>query len=68
MTNNIKKIRVLKGVKQYELANAAGISSPYLFDLENGNRGAKPETLERIATALGVTVNDLLDMNDEHDA
>ena len=40
-------------------AAKANISQPYLHDLENGNRGAKRETLERIAKALNVEVEDL---------
>ena len=55
----IKEIRELFHVSQKELAELAEISQPYLHDLENGKRGAKPETLQRIAVALGVTVNNL---------
>ena len=53
----IKELRKLVGLKQKELANAAAVSQPYLHDLELGARGAKPETWERIANALGVTVD-----------
>ena len=63
--NNIKKIREQKGISQIALANAANLSSPYIYDLENGNRGAKPETLMRIAAALGCTVDDLISKEDE---
>ena len=60
MSNNIKAIRKAKGVTQKDLAIAAGVSGPYIHDLENEARGAKPETLERIASALGVTVDELI--------
>lgn len=46
---------------QTELAKLADISQPYLYDLENNRRGAKPETLLRIAGALGVTVDQLME-------
>lgn len=59
--NNIKRIRKDKGITQKALAEAANVSSPFMYDLENGNRNAKPETWERIATALGCTVNDLIE-------
>ena len=59
MANCIKAIRIEKGMQQKELAASAKISAPYLHDLENGARGAKPETLKRIADALGVTVEEL---------
>ena len=57
--NRIKEIREFMGIKQKDLAIKAGVSQPYLFDLENQRRGAKRETLERIAAVLGVNVSDL---------
>ena len=57
--NRIKEIRESKGLQQKELAELVGLSAPYLHDLENNRRGAKPETLERIANGLGVTVMEL---------
>lgn len=58
--NRIKELRELAGIQQKELAERAEISRPYLHDLENNRRGAKPETYKRIADALGVTVEDLM--------
>lgn len=57
--NRIQEARKAAGMTQTELANAAGVSQPYIVDLERGARGAKPETWERIASALGVTVEEL---------
>ena len=57
--NRIKEVRELLRVSQIELARSAGVSQPFLCDLENNRRGAKPETMTRIADALGVTVADL---------
>ena len=54
--NRIKELRKEKGLTQKKLAELAGISQPYLNDLENGNRMGKQETLQRIADPLGVTV------------
>lgn len=59
--NNIKPIRKGKNISQRALANAASVSAPFLHDLENGNRNAKPETWERIASALGCSVNELVE-------
>ena len=59
--NNIRVIRESSGITQKALAEAAGISAPFLHDLERGNRNAKPETMERIASALGCTVRDLME-------
>lgn len=57
--NRIKEVRQMMRVSQISLARSAGISQPFLCDLENNRRGAKPETLSRIADALGVSVSDL---------
>lgn len=58
--NRIKEVREFMKVTQTELAQSSQVSQPYLHDLENNRRGAKPETLERIAKALGVEVSDLM--------
>lgn len=60
MKYRIKELRERRGLMQKDLAELAIISKPYLHDLENNRRGAKPETLQRIAEALGVTVSDLI--------
>ena len=57
--NRIKEIREAQGMTQTELAARAAVSQPYIHDLENNNRGARRETLERVANALGVTVDEL---------
>lgn len=58
--NRIKEIREKLKVTQSELARSAGISQPFMHDLENNKRGAKPETYQRIADALHVPVTDLV--------
>ena len=55
----IRELREEKQITQKELAIAANISRPYLHDLEYNRRGAKPETLQRIADALGVPVEEM---------
>lgn len=54
--NKIKEIRLQKEMTQAALAKAAGVSSPFLHDLENDRRNAKPATMRRIAEALGCPV------------
>jgi len=58
--NRIKKVRQQKKIRQIDLARNAGVSQPFLSDLENNRRGAKEETMRRIAEALGVEVKDIV--------
>ena len=57
--NRIKEIRERLNISQIELARKTGISQPFMHDLENNRRGAKRETFQRIADALGVEVSEL---------
>ena len=59
--NRIREVRNALLVSQAELAEKSQISQPFLCDLENNRRGAKPETLVRIADALGVNVEILIE-------
>lgn len=61
MGNRVRFIRRMLDLTQQQVAKAAGISQPYLHDIERGNRGARPETWQRIADVLGVTVKDLME-------
>jgi len=63
--NNVKLIREATGLTQKALAEAASISAPFLYDLENGNRNARPETWARIAKVLGCTVAELRGKEEE---
>ena len=56
----IKEVRETCGMSQKDLATAVGVSRPFLCDLEHNRRGAKKETLQRIAEALGVEVKDIV--------
>ena len=60
-TTKIKELRENRKLSQTELAAMVGVSQPYIHDLENERRGARKETLERIAAALGCTVEELTD-------
>lgn len=57
----IRRERQRHHFSQRELAGRAGVSRSYLCDIERG-RGASPSvtTLDRIATALGVSRTDVL--------
>lgn len=63
--NHIKQLREQRGMTQKALAQAANVSGPFVYDLENGNRNAKPETLQRIADALGCSVDELQSVEED---
>lgn len=53
----IASIRKEKGIKAYEVAEAVGITYPYLSMIENNRRVPTLGTLEGIAKALKVPVS-----------
>ena len=50
-----------RGMTQQELAKRAGISTPYLSQIENGKRQGTVETLSAIARSLDVPLDVLTD-------
>ena len=46
--------RKWRGIKQFELAERAGLSQGHLSDLESGRRRGSPEALQAIAKALDI--------------
>ena len=63
MKNKIKKVRQSKGITQKELAEMLGIKPPTLSQIENGNN-TKIETFEKVASALGCSIVELIDLDD----
>jgi len=55
----IRKLRILKGWTQRELAHAAGISASSLGCLETGFYRFNLDTLQKIIDALGVKISDV---------
>ncbi len=55
----IREIRETHKATLEEIAFAADTNASNLSRIERGTQGYSPETLERIATALGVTVSEL---------
>jgi DNA-binding XRE family transcriptional regulator len=49
-----------RGMTQVDLAAKVGIDRGYLAQLERGGRGGTPDTIARIAGALGCLIEDLL--------
>jgi len=58
--NPIRVWREYRGLTQQQVAETAGISKPYLSQLESGRRQGTTEVLAGIARALQVTLDDLV--------
>lgn len=56
----IKVWREYRGFSQQELASAAGISAPYLSQIEAGKRTGSTEVLLAIAKALNMSLDDVV--------
>jgi transcriptional regulator with XRE-family HTH domain len=56
----VRELREAAGMSRPKLAAAAGISEAFLIKIEQGNRGTSPKTLPKLATALGVTAQELV--------
>lgn len=59
LAHNIKHLRETRDISQEELAFAAGISIPFLSDIERGNKWPSPETVAKLSTALKIEVFEL---------
>jgi DNA-binding XRE family transcriptional regulator len=57
----IKVIRTERGRSRRDLASLAGISYSYLGHVETGRKTPSPNTVLKIAEALGISTGDLLD-------
>ena len=61
MLKMLKAIRTLRGMTQEDLARRAGVSRQVIASIEAGrHRDPRLSTLERIANALDLNVEDLL--------
>jgi transcriptional regulator with XRE-family HTH domain len=57
----LRRIRLRQGRTLREVAEAAGVSLPYLSEVERGRKEASSEVLAAICRALGLRLADLLD-------
>ena len=57
----IRVWREYRGYTQRQLSEAAGISKPYLSQIETGKRTGTTEVLSGIAKALDLTIDDIVE-------
>ncbi len=58
--NPIKVWREYRGMTQQQLADKAGISKPYLSQIETGKRTGKTEILSTLAKALDISLDEVV--------
>ena len=58
--NPIKIIRKARGLTQNDIARAAGLSRPYLTEIETGKKDGSIRALKAIAKALDVSLETLV--------
>jgi DNA-binding XRE family transcriptional regulator len=61
--NPIRVWRKHRGLTQQQLSAAAGISKPYLSQIELGKRTGTTEVLTAIANALNLTLDDIVQID-----
>jgi transcriptional regulator with XRE-family HTH domain len=57
---NLKRIRLKKGLTQEQFADISGFSQQYISGLEGGKRNPTVVTVYELAVALGVSHMDLM--------
>lgn len=57
--NKVRAIRTEQGMSISALSRKTGISRTIIYQLEYGRRDVRISTAQRIAAALGCTLNDL---------
>lgn len=63
--NPVKVWREYRGLTQQQLADTAGISKPYLSQIEAGKRTGTSEILSKIARALHVSLDEIANRGEE---
>lgn len=58
--SRIRTFRTYRKMSVSDLAAAAGISQPYLSEIESGKKTGSVDVLKRIATALKVDLDDIV--------
>ena len=58
----VQEIKVLKKLSQEELAEKAGVHRTYIGMIERGEKNITLENIEKIATALEISLNELMNL------
>jgi transcriptional regulator with XRE-family HTH domain len=58
--DNVRTVRLAKGISQEGLADKAGLHRTYVSSVERGERNVTLETIEKLSKALGVSMAKLM--------
>lgn len=58
--DNIKSIRIKNGLSQEKLAELCGLHRTYISDIERHSRNVSLDSIQKLASALGVECSTLL--------
>lgn len=56
--NVVRKLRIQKNISQEDFADMCGLHRTYISDVELGKRNVSLENIERIVTALDMSLSD----------
>ena len=58
----VRKLRVAQGLSQEVLAQRAGLHRTYIGGIERGERNVSLENIQKISSALNITLDKLFEM------
>ncbi|BAJ82009.1 Xre family transcriptional regulator [Acidiphilium multivorum AIU301] len=61
LARNMRRVRAERGISQEELAHRAKLNRNYVGMIEREEHAATVDTIDQLASALGVSPMDLLD-------
>ncbi len=65
LASNIKRLREEKGLLQKEVATEVGLGISHYSKIENGQREASVELLDKLAKFYGITIDQIVHMGSE---
>lgn len=63
--NRMRQVRKSHNMSREQLAERAGVSSKFIYEIERGMKGMSAETVSKIAKALGESCDFLINGQDE---
>lgn len=65
VASNIKRLREEKGLLQKEVASEMDLGVSHYSKIENGQREASVELLDKLSKFYGITIDDIVHMGDD---